>query len=57
MTLQQGDTTIEQPYIPSTGSWESGIYTFELALVATDPQTSNEVVLDTLVPDATLEVP
>ena len=57
MALQQGDTTIEQIYIPSTGSWESGIYSFELTLVATDPQTSNEVVLDTLVPDASLEVP
>ena len=30
LTLQNGDTVIEQPYVPTSGSWESGTYTFSL---------------------------
>ena len=44
VTLQQGETTLEQRYIPLDG-WSAGEWTFSVTLKSVDPQTGAEAVL------------
>lgn len=44
MTLQNGDSTIDQSYIPKSGKWESGSYTFEITVTATDQNGASSTI-------------
>jgi hypothetical protein len=44
VTLQQGETVIEQRYIPIEG-WSAGEWTFSVTLESIDPQTNAEAIL------------
>ena len=57
VTLQTGDTMIDQPYIPASGKWESGSYTFELVLSITDPTTGTRTEVATMKSDTEIVVP
>jgi hypothetical protein len=57
VTLQNGDTTIEQPYIPASGSWDPGTYTFAVTLTATDPTTGTEAIILTAESEDQIVVP
>jgi hypothetical protein len=57
LTLQNGDTVVEQPYIPTSGTWESGTYTFQVTLSATDPATGTEATILTAESDAEIVIP
>jgi hypothetical protein len=47
LTLQNGQTVIDQPYIPADGAWPSGTYTFEVALSTTDPSSGATTAIGT----------
>jgi hypothetical protein len=57
LTLQNGDTAVEQPYIPESGTWESGTYTFSVTLTATDPTTGTETTIATAESDSQIVIP
>jgi len=56
MTLQTGDTVIEQPYLPASGSWEAGAYTFRVTVSATDLTTGTSSTITTLTSEDTLDI-
>jgi hypothetical protein len=55
VTLQQGETSMEQRYIPIEG-WSPGEWTFAVTLHATDPRTGSESTLLTMEIDDTITV-
>lgn len=55
VTLQQGETVIEQRYIPLEG-WSAGEWTFGVTLASTDPQSGAEAVLLEVPVDGTITV-
>jgi len=57
ITLQTGETIVNQPYIPADGNWESGEYTFALSLTSTDPQSGSKTSIDTTEIDTVIEAP
>ena len=57
LTFQNGDTVIDQPYIPDSGSWEPAAYTFQVTLDATEPSSGTESSIDTAVSDDDLVIP
>ena len=57
ITLQTGETIVNQPYIPGAGSWASGEYTFALALTSTDPQSGSKTSIDETELDTVIEAP
>lgn len=57
MTLQTGDTAVDQPYIPASGKWEPGSYTFEIVLSIVDPATGTRTEVATAASDAPIVVP
>jgi len=57
MTLQTGDTPVDQPYIPASGKWESGSYTFEVVLSIVDPSTGTRSEIVTMKSDTEIVVP
>jgi methionine-rich copper-binding protein CopC len=57
MTIANGDTVIEQPYLPASGEWEPGEYTFEVAISATDPTTGTVSSIATMTSDTTIVIP
>lgn len=57
VTLQNGDTVVEQPYIPESGTWDSGTYTFSVTLTATDPTTGTETTIATAESDDQIVIP
>lgn len=56
MTLQNGDSTIDQSYIPKSGKWESGTYTFEVTVTTTD-QSGTTSTLASTTSDASIVIP
>jgi hypothetical protein len=57
MTVQNGDTAIDQTYIPQSGKWEPGSYTFQLTLSSIDPASGTKSVVATTLSDVVIEVP
>jgi hypothetical protein len=57
ITVPTGASEIDQPYIPETGSWESGVYTFAITISAVDPQSGSETVIATAKPEGSFEIP
>jgi hypothetical protein len=57
VTVPTGASEIDQPYIPETGSWESGVYTFAITISAVDPQSGSETVIATAKPEGSFEIP
>jgi hypothetical protein len=57
VTIQTGETVIDQPYIPASGTWESGSYSFEIIVSTVDPQSGTETVLAVADPDGTIDIP
>ena len=57
MTIQNGDTAIDQTYIPESGKWDAGSYTFQLTLSSIDPSTGTKSVVATATSDVVIEVP
>lgn len=55
VTLQQGETVIEQRYLPLEG-WSDGEWTFTVTLESIDPQTSAEAVLLTVEVDESITI-
>lgn len=55
VTLQQGETPLEQRYIPVTG-WTTGEWTFSLTLESVDPQTGATTVMLTTEMDQSITV-
>jgi hypothetical protein len=47
---------IEQISIPASGSWESGTYTFQVTVSATDPTTRTTTTIATLTSETTVVV-
>jgi hypothetical protein len=45
LTVQSGQTAVDQPYIPADGTWASGTYTFEVSLSTTDPSSGAESLI------------
>lgn len=56
ITVPAGESVIDQPYIPATGSWEPGVYTFGITLSSVDPQSGTETVITTVKPEGSFEV-
>jgi len=56
VTIQNGETTIDQPYIPASGEWEPGTYTFEVAISAGDVATGSTVEVGTFEIEDTIEI-
>lgn len=56
MTLQNGDSTIDQSYIPKSGKWESGSYTFAV-IVSTTDQSGTVATLATSTSDTPIVIP
>lgn len=46
VALLTSETSLQYRYVPSEG-WQSGVYSFELTLEATDPNTGTTLLLDT----------
>ena len=57
MTIQNGDTAIDQTYIPQSGKWDAGSYTFQLTLSSIDPATGTKSVVATSTSDVVIEIP
>ena len=57
LTLPTGDTVVSQPYLPSSGTWESGTYTFQVTLSTTDLTTGAKTTVATLPSDQTIVIP
>jgi hypothetical protein len=57
MAIQNGDTAIDQTYIPKSGKWETGSYTFQLTLSSIDPATGTKSVVATATSDVVIEIP
>ncbi len=57
MTIQNGDTAIDQTYIPQSGKWDAGSYTFQLTLSSIDPSTGTKSVVATATSDVVIEIP
>lgn len=57
VTLQNGETTVDQSYIPATAVWEPGTYTFEVTVTSIDPVSGSRTLITTVEPDATIEIP
>jgi hypothetical protein len=57
ITVPTGASEIDQPYIPETGSWESGVYTFAITISAVDPQSGSETVIATAKPEGSFQIP
>ncbi|HVL25592.1 MAG TPA: hypothetical protein VM450_16005 [Thermomicrobiales bacterium] len=55
VTLQQGETSVEQRYIPLTG-WAPGEWTFAITLQSVDPQTGATATLLTADIDQTIVI-
>jgi hypothetical protein len=55
VTLQPGETVIEQRYIPLEG-WTSGEWTFSVTLESLNPQTSAEATLATVPVETTIDI-
>ncbi len=56
VTLQQGETVVEQRYIPLEG-WTPGEWTFTVTLKSVDPQTKAEATLVSVPVDTSIRVP
>ena len=57
MTIQNGDTAIDQAYIPESGTWDAGSYTFQLTLSSVDPASGTKSVVATSLSDVVIEIP
>jgi hypothetical protein len=57
LTIPTGDTAVDQPYIPASGAWESGTYTFQITLTTTDPATGAKTIVGTYPSDQSLVIP
>ena len=57
MTIQNGETVVDQSYIPASGEWESGSYTFSVTLTATDPSSGAKAIIVTAESDVELVIP
>jgi hypothetical protein len=55
VTLQQGETTVEQRYLPLTG-WAPGEWTFSVTLQTVDPQTGATATLLTADIEQTIDI-
>lgn len=56
LTLVTGDTVVDQPYIPASGAWQPGTYSFALVLDQADPSTGAATTIGTFTVGQTIVV-
>jgi hypothetical protein len=47
LTVGPGETVVDQPYIPASGTWEPGTYQFQVVLTTVDSGTGTRTVVGT----------
>jgi hypothetical protein len=56
MIIQNGDSIVDQTYIPESGKWEPGTYSFQITLTTTDPTSGTTSTVATVMSDQTIVV-
>jgi hypothetical protein len=56
MIIQNGDSIVDQTYIPESGKWEPATYSFQITLTTTDPTSGTTSTVATVMSDQTIVV-
>lgn len=56
LSIGAGDSIVDQPYIPESGTWDPGTYQFEFVLSSVNPQSGARTEIDRVSPTGTIEV-